>query len=576
MKITDEIQKDNENKAAQSVKYPRRQTLLQLLLALSGMLLLLCGAYYSYRTVENALVASEAESLKSLASANAINLEAEFQDKEALLLSLYADDFESMEALNAELDKVFCDKLFYRREDYERLPAWKRDICLRAAEAPGTVISGPCVYQSGGYYVFYMTLSVSVAGEPAGVLQFEWNLDRLFHQTETLSSLHINNNGYCIVRNKEGKIVMSAEQGKEDIADTTFPEADGAALPAVQKTWHYEIINGTPVQQNELLAFASAAVGDEIFTVYVAENYDMLVKPIEKLSIYLALLGGLLLVWLLGSMWLYMQTRKKEEQLRLALKYEKELNEAGKTLEKQEEILRIYNRDKELTALQSSLAHEFNNQMTPVLIYAELFRDNETVAGLLPEETEALYQSALQCSDLSRQMLEFTRQGRAEKKAVDFNASMEVRTSLRMVEKLLPAHIRLETKLSHREFFVHGQSGMLSQIILNLSNNAIYAMKGKQDAVLRVMFGASKEQKGFLCLIVEDNGCGIPRAQQRHVFEPFFTTKPLKEGNGIGLTVVARLVQEHGGFLDVKSEEGKGTSFTIGLPYIRVEEAEKI
>ncbi|MDO4265216.1 MAG: ATP-binding protein [Eubacteriales bacterium] len=576
MKTTNETQKINGKKEAQPANYPRRHALFHLLFALVGLVLLLCGAYYSYRTVENALVESEAESLKSLASANAINLKAEFRDKEELLLSLYADEFESMEALNTELDKVFCDKLFYRPSDYERLPAWKRDICLRAAKAPGTVISGPCVYQNGGYYVFYMTLSVSVAGEPAGVLQFEWNLDRIFRQTETLSSLHINNNGYCIVRNKEGKIVMSAEQGKEDIADTTFPEAAGNTLPAVQKTWHYELVNGAPVQQNELLAFASAAVGDEVFTVYVAEDYDMLVKPIEKLSIYLAFLGGLLLIWLLASMWLYMQSRKKEEQLRLALRYEKELNEAGKTLEKQEEILRIYNRDKELTALQSSLAHEFNNQMTPVLIYAELFRDNKTVAGLLPEETEALYQSALQCSDLSRQMLEFTRQGRAEKKAVDFNASMEVRTSLRMVEKLLPEHVRMETKLSRREFFIHGQSGMLSQIILNLSNNAVYAMRETQDAVLRVMFGASKEQEGFICLIIEDNGCGIPKAQQRHVFEPFFTTKPMKEGNGIGLTVVARLVQEHGGFLDVKSEEGRGTSFTIQIPYIRVEEAEKI
>lgn len=601
-----------ESASVPEKKRAKRRSLRLALAAVLGLGIMALGARWAYLSAKDALVISEGESLKSIASANAMTLQEGFSDKENLLLSLYGDGFPDEAALSAAMDKVFCDKYYYRPSDYLVVPAEKREVCLRAAASPGTVISGPCLYRNGGYYTFYMTLAVAVGDEPRGVLQFEWNLDRIFRQTETLSNLNINNNGYCIVRNKEGRIVMSAEGGKEDIAPEDFPAGGGeengkentggtAAAsqsaeiftaekntaqsegnqggvlpPAVGQSWRYDYVNGVPQQRRELSAHASAAVGDEIFTVTVAEDYDLLVKPIEKLSVYLALLGGAFVLGLTAFLWRSMQIRREEERLRLALRYEKELNEVGKTLEKQEEIVRIYNRDKELTALQSTLAHEFNNQMTPIVLYAELLRDNAQVRALAPEETEELYQAAQQCSELSQQMLTFARQARAEKKAVKFNASSEVRTTLRMIEKLLPENVRLEQQLSRREFYLYGQSGMLSQILLNLSNNAIYAMRGREDGVLTVLFGAAKDEEGQLRLVVRDNGCGIPQALQRHVFEPFFTTKPPQEGSGIGLTVVARLVQEHGGMLSAHSKEGEGTEFVIELPYVGVQEAETV
>ena len=69
-------------------------------------------------------------------------------------------------------------------------------------------------------------------------------------------------------------------------------------------------------------------------------------------------------------------------------------------------------------------------------------------------------------------------------------------------------------------------------------------------------------------LVVEDDGGGIPEEIQQRIFEPFFTTKEEKEGNGIGLTVVRRLTEEHGGVIRVKSQMGKGTTFILDFPWI--------
>lgn len=549
-----------------------------LFLAVLGLLGFAVSARFCYGTVKRAIVQSEEESLKSLASANALSLENNLEDKADLLSYLYSGSLADREALDRVMNQVFCDKYFYRIQDYMLLPEEKRSVCVRAAMEPERVICGPLEYRSGGYYVFYMTKAVYLGGQYAGVVQYEWNLDRIYRDMETLSNLHINHNGYTIVRNKDGRLIMSAEGGKEDILSDTFPMAENrneTQKASAQTFWFYELHGGVPVPRQELTAYSSVRFGDELFTVYVSEDYALLVKPIERMSLYLSALGVLLVVWLLGFWWLYLHAQKKEEQLRLALRYERQLNEAGKALEKQEEIMRIYNRDKEQTALQGALAHEFNNQMTPILLYAEIFREDTRVSALLPEETEALYEAAERCSTLSQQLLEFARHGRAERKKEDFNASEEVRSSLRMLQKAVPQNIRLTARISQREFIMNGQRGMLGQIILNLANNAIYSMTQREDAELKLLFGESRQTPGMLCLIVEDNGCGIPEKEQYRVFEPFYTTKPLKEGNGIGLTVVARLVGEHEGTLEVQSEEGRGTRFMIELPYLRAEDAEE-
>ena len=109
--------------------------------------------------------------------------------------------------------------------------------------------------------------------------------------------------------------------------------------------------------------------------------------------------------------------------------------------------------------------------------------------------------------------------------------------------------------------------GALNQIILNLVTNAIHAIGDKKGRI-KLQFGLSVDDDQMVRLVVEDNGCGIPKDLRKHVFEPFFTTKKDGKGTGIGLTVVKRMVEEHGGWIQVQSEEEKGTTFIMNFPRV--------
>ncbi len=228
-----------------------------------------------------------------------------------------------------------------------------------------------------------------------------------------------------------------------------------------------------------------------------------------------------------------------------------------------------YNHSKTMEVLSGAIAHEFNNMMTPIVLYAEIMGENEIVCQEMPEEVSELKSTARRCEELAGQLLNYSRQGRVEKQTVEYDASLAVRDSVNMIERLLPKNIGLKVNLCRTPYYVRGQLGSLNQILLNLSTNAIYEMKEKGGS-LYIRFGLSTDSDRFLRLIVEDTGNGIPAEVQRQIFRPFFTTKG--EGTGIGLTVVKRLTEEHGGNISVQTERGRGTRFLLEFPRVYPED----
>ena len=101
----------------------------------------------------------------------------------------------------------------------------------------------------------------------------------------------------------------------------------------------------------------------------------------------------------------------------------------------------------------------------------------------------------------------------------------------------------------------------MSQVLLNLVINAIHAMP--EGGILRLGLRLKGQQ---ITLTVTDTGHGIPREDLEKIFVPFFTTKEVGKGTGLGLTVVQGIIQEHGGSIEVDSEPGRGSTFTITLP----------
>ena len=286
-----------------------------------------------------------------------------------------------------------------------------------------------------------------------------------------------------------------------------------------------------------------------------------------KIAFYLSLFGVLILIWVGIFGYRILQQQKEEEKLKIALAHEKELNEANEAMKNQESLMQKYNHSKTMTFLTGALAHEFNNLMTPIVLYSELLSDNDTVMQEMPEEVYELNISAKRCEELAKQLLDYSRQGRAERVLSEYNATFAMESSISIVSRLIPENIKFETSVCSTSYYIKGQVGALNQIILNLVTNAIHAIGDKKGRI-KLQFGLSVDDDQTVRLVVEDNGCGIPKDLRKHVFEPFFTTKKEGKGTGIGLTVVKRMVEEHGGWIQVQSEEEKGTTFIMNFPRV--------
>jgi len=114
----------------------------------------------------------------------------------------------------------------------------------------------------------------------------------------------------------------------------------------------------------------------------------------------------------------------------------------------------------------------------------------------------------------------------------------------------------------------------IEQVIVNLINNARYALCKKygdgghdNKKIIITSQDIEKDGKNYSSLKIKDLGTGIPADKLRHIFEPFFTTKPKKEGTGLGLSIVYQIVENHGGKIEVNSEEGRFTEFIVYIPW---------
>jgi two-component system NtrC family sensor kinase len=121
--------------------------------------------------------------------------------------------------------------------------------------------------------------------------------------------------------------------------------------------------------------------------------------------------------------------------------------------------------------------------------------------------------------------------------------------------------IQLVESLTEPLPHVHGDKNQLQQVLINLSLNACEAMPNGGTLML-----ATSGADGRIVIEVTDTGCGIKQEHLDKVLEPFFTTKPVGKGTGLGLSVSYGIVQQHGGTLEVESQEGKGTTFKVTLP----------
>ena len=533
----------------------------ELVISVIGVLLLILSAAFCYQTVRDAIISNEKESIQNIAEVSSHSLQATLQGKSNLVYAALSGDMANEESIEASLLKVGEKGKYIRLDQVSQLQDWEADSCGEAGKNPGHVIAGPIRKTYSGGYVLYLTKAVYMNRSIAGYVQIELNLDEIYEGEQDLSNLNVGNQGYCIVKDINGTTVMAdAGNEKEEIS---FSSKDVSGCEVV---WSYEVEGGSPKKTQKLVAYNTVDFHGVQFVLCVVEDYRDITAPIVKIAFYLSLFGVLILIWV-GIFGYRIQQQKEEEKLKIALAHEKELNEANEAMKNQESLMQKYNHSKTMTFLTGALAHEFNNLMTPIVLYSELLSDNDTVMQEMPEEVYELNMSAKRCEELAKQLLDYSRQGRAERVLSEYNATFAVESSISIVSRLIPENIKFETSVCSTSYYIKGQVGALNQIILNLVTNAIHAIGDKKGRI-KLQFGLSVDDDQTVRLVVEDNGCGIPKDLRKHVFEPFFTTKKEGKGTGIGLTVVKRMVEEHGGWIQVQSEEEKGTTFIMNFPRV--------
>lgn len=218
----------------------------------------------------------------------------------------------------------------------------------------------------------------------------------------------------------------------------------------------------------------------------------------------------------------------------------------------------------DLGVLASGIAHEINTPLASIATSAEglqrRINGNGVTPELLEEYTRIIADEAYRARDITTRMLALVRQEPSEVGPVSLNLVLEqAGNSLR--HKAEKRSIQLVPQSIPGDAEARANAGELVQILINLIGNAIDASPPQST----VRYSAEIEHNDLL-FSVTDQGCGIPKAQLDSIFEPFFTTKSPGMGTGLGLALVATLVESHGGSIAVNSEPNVATTFTVRLP----------
>ncbi len=346
--------------------------------------------------------------------------------------------------------------------------------------------------------------------------------------------------------------------------------------------------------------------GEHVFEMIAANNdgvwadapaqFRFTIKPKFYQTIWFKLLGALAL---LGLIWLIVRwktsaTRQRNQVLELEVskrtqqisRQKQELEATVSTLKSTQKQLIQQEKMASLGELTAGIAHEIQNPLNFINNFSELNKEliDEMKAEVDPAEKDQILNDVVSNLDkvlfhgkradsIVKSMLQHSHSKTGEKEATDINALADeyLRLSfhgLRAKDKNFQSDFSIDGDPSIGQINIVRQD--ISRVLLNIINNAFYAVHDKaqqSDSSYKPMVRIrTKKQANQVIITIEDNGDGIPENIIHKIFQPFFTTKPTGQGTGLGLSMSYDIVKSQGGDLQVASEQGKGTAFTIRLP----------
>jgi len=250
--------------------------------------------------------------------------------------------------------------------------------------------------------------------------------------------------------------------------------------------------------------------------------------------------------------------------LKRTIRYAIERKQAEEREKRLQMQLSLSNRLASLGLMVEGIAHEINNPLASVIGFAQVLAHEDT-----PENTrrdlKTIADSAQRVADIMNNLLAFARQHKLERTFVNINDTIVSALEMRS-DPLRGSDITVTTRLDPALPLTMADTNLLQQAFLNLIINAETEMalaNGRGSLEIRTQLRDDTIQVAFV-----DDGPGIAKANLVHLFDPFFSTRGVGQGRGLGLSVCYGIVTDHQGRIDVKSEPGKGSIFTVELPVI--------
>lgn len=292
------------------------------------------------------------------------------------------------------------------------------------------------------------------------------------------------------------------------------------------------------------------------------QAHEPILESVKNTALYAMSFGGMAVTGIGILVILVLHLFRKNTRVQREADAYRARSEAMEELNRQTRTLAHHQRLELLGTLTSSIAHEFNNLLTPIMGYSLM-----TLEMLPPDQTE-IYDNILEVYNCSRQaktiISRLSDLSRKNSDAVFRPVSPDelIQKTLDVALPAKPKAVQVRQDLNCQEQRIHANEIQLSQLFLNLILNAFQAMEtGEGELDIKTSFDDKN-----VYVQISDTGCGIPEENLEKIYAPFFTTKDLGKGTGLGLAIAAQVVDDHRGSIHVESAVGKGTVFTVRLP----------
>lgn len=441
----------------------------------------------------------------------------------------------------------------------------------------------------------YLVLRMEVARQ--GAISLILDLEQYYQAL--MQQLRVGTNGYMVLKDRDGIILMHPEraqwgiqviQGRMEMYENldldslqimiSHQQEGREGVDEYYSYWWTE--EGYP-RVRKLSAYCPVRLGEDFLILSAVMDYDDIYVPVVR-GVFQLVLLFLVFFLVMVAMAVYiarMMLQKQKDTKQIA--YLTELNRLLEEMHRSEETIAHQQRLQIMGTMTGGIAHEFNNLLTPIMGYADLLlmeldEDSESYDNALE-----IYEASAKAKEIIQQISSLSRKN-LETAYKNTDARRMLIRALKMVRSVCPANVSLVEEIHLDGAYILCNETQMNQVILNICVNAIHAI-GHREGSIRIrarvtgreamahlkpenlhLYPASDNWDHYVCVEIQDNGCGMSREVLNQIFDPFFTTKKGGKGTGLGLALVEQIISAHRGGLYVESEPGKGSSFSVYLP----------